>query len=75
LLVEAGHHGEVQHRLFSKGLVLPAGEHPEIGAGGTSGGLFVTSAGTRLHQTTSMVEVVTVDASGKAHSIVALITR
>ncbi|AXY74676.1 FAD-binding oxidoreductase [Paraflavitalea soli] len=67
--------GEMYRRLFlGWGVVLPAGEHPGIGMGGhVLGGAFgflcreYGLAADYLYG----VELVTVDASGKAHSVIA----
>jgi aclacinomycin oxidase len=76
IAVEAGVTvGEMYRQLFLKwGVVLPAGEHPGIGMGGhVLGGAFgflcreYGLAADHLYG----VELVTVDASGKAHSITA----
>lgn len=75
-MVEAGATvGETYRRLFlGWGVVLPAGEHPGIGMGGhVVGGAFgflcreYGLAADYLYG----VEVVTVDASGKAHAVIA----
>ncbi|MBC9933149.1 FAD-binding oxidoreductase [Chitinophaga qingshengii] len=75
-MVEAGCTvGEMYRRLFlGWGVVLPAGEHPGVGAGGhILGGAFgflcreYGLAADYLYG----VEVVTVDSSGKAHSVIA----
>lgn len=74
--VEAGATvGETYHRLFlGWGVVLPAGEHPSIGIGGhVLGGAFgflcweYGLAADYLYG----VELVAVDSSGKAHSVIA----
>lgn len=74
--VEAGATvGEMYRRLFlGWGVVLPAGEHPGIGMGGhVAGGAFgflcreYGLAADYLYG----IELVTVDASGKAHSVIA----
>jgi len=75
-VVEAGATvGEMYRRLFlGWGVVLPAGEHPDIGVGGhVLGGAFGFLC--REHGLAAdylyAIELVAVDPSGKAHSVIA----